>query len=90
MRDKPKRSGGDKERRKSRRKVGVQVEIEQSIISTATVVKGQEMMLIMKHVNLTVQGKRERYRDKDEVNKEKNKGAPQQYEVKDASAEKRT
>ena len=54
-----KRSGRDKERRKSRRKLTAKLKNEHSIIRTAMDVKGQEMMLIRKHVNLTVQGGRE-------------------------------
>ena len=56
-RDKPKKSLRDKERRKDRRKVESKLKDEFSIVSTATGVQGQEMM-IMKHVNLTVQGDR--------------------------------
>ena len=39
-------------------------------------------VMIMKHVNLTVQGEREKYRDKDEVNKAKIEKAPLQYDAK--------
>ena len=53
-----KRSSRDKERRKSRRKLKSKWENELSIISTAMEVKGQKMMPILKHVNLTVQGDR--------------------------------
>ena len=53
-----KRSSRDKERRKSRRKLKSKWKNELSIISTAMEVKGQKMMPIMKHVNLTVQGDR--------------------------------
>ena len=53
-----KRSGRVKERRKSRRKLESKSKNELSIISTAMVVKGQDMMLIRKHVILTVQGDR--------------------------------
>ena len=57
--DKPKRSSRDKERRKNRRKLESNLKEELSIISTATEIPGQEMMIIVKHVNLTVQGDRE-------------------------------
>ena len=53
---KSKRSGQGKERRKSRRKLETKWKNELSIISTAMEVKGQEMILIREHVNLTVQG----------------------------------
>ena len=53
-----KRSSRDKERRKNRRKLESKLKHEFSIVSTATEVQGQEMMMIMKHVNLTVQGGR--------------------------------
>ena len=53
-----KRSGRDKERRKSRHRLKSKWKNELSIISTAMEVKGQKMMPIMKHVNLTVQGDR--------------------------------
>ena len=53
-----KRSGRDKERRKSRRKLKSKSKNERSIISTAMEVKGQEMMLTRKHANLTVQRQR--------------------------------
>ena len=49
------RRGQGKERRKSRRKL----KNELSTISKVMEVKGQEMMRIRKHVNLTVQGGRE-------------------------------
>ena len=52
--DKQKRSSRDKERRKNRRKLNSSLEDELSIVSTATEVQGYEMM-IMKHVNFTVQ-----------------------------------
>ena len=48
----------DKERRKSRRKLKSKLKNDISIISTAMEVKGRKMMLIMKHVNFTVQGDR--------------------------------
>ena len=57
--DKPKRSLRDKERRKNRRKLESKLKDELSIVSTATEVQGQEMMMIMKHVNLIFQGDRE-------------------------------
>ena len=58
-RDKQKSSSRDKERRKNGRKLESKLKDELSIVSTATEVKGQEMMMmIMKHVNLTVQGDR--------------------------------
>ena len=54
-----KRSSQAKERRKSRRMLESKSKNERSIISTAMEVKGQEMMLIRKHANLTIQGGRE-------------------------------
>ena len=57
--DKPKRSSRDKERRKNRRKLESKLKDELSIVSTATEVQGQEKMMIMKHLNRTVQGDRE-------------------------------
>ena len=69
-----------RERRKNRRKLGSKLKDEFSIISTETEIQGQEVILIMKHVKLTVQG--EKYQDKDEVNKAKIEGAPQQYIAK--------
>ena len=54
-----KRSSQAKERRKSRRILESKLKNERSIISTAMEVKGQEMMLIRKHANLTVQRGRE-------------------------------
>ena len=56
---KPKRSSQSKERRQSRRKLKTKLKNGLSTISTAMEVKGQEMMRIRKHVNLTVQGGRE-------------------------------
>ena len=56
-RDKQKRSSRDKERRENIRKLKSKLNDELSIVSTATEVQGQEMM-IMKHVNPTVQGDR--------------------------------
>ena len=53
-----KRSSRDKEGRKSSRKLKSKWKNELSIISTAMEVKGQKIMPIMKHVNLTVQGDR--------------------------------
>ena len=53
-RDKQKRSSRDK----NRRKLEPKLKDELSIVSTATEVQGQETMMIMKHVNLTVQGDR--------------------------------
>ena len=51
------RSSREKERRKNRREFESKLKDELSIVSTATEVQGQEMtMMIMKHVNLTVQG----------------------------------
>ena len=73
---KPKRSGQGKERRKSRLKL----KNELSITSTVMEVKEQEMMRTRKHVNLTVQGGAEKYRDKDEVNESKIVRTPQQYD----------
>ena len=55
-RDKPKKSSRDKERRKNRRKLKSKLKDELPIASTTTEVQGLEMMMIMKHVNLTVQG----------------------------------
>ena len=69
-----------RERRKNRRKLGSKLKDEFSIISTETEIQGQEVILIMKHVKVTVQG--EKYQDKDEVNKAKIEGAPQQYIAK--------
>ena len=51
-------SSRDMERRKNRRKLESKLKGELSIVSTATAVQGQEMMIIMKHVNCTVQGDR--------------------------------
>ena len=56
---KPKTSGQGKKRRKSRRKWKTKLKNELSTISKVMEVKGQEMMRIRKHVNLTVQGGRE-------------------------------
>ena len=57
---KPKRSAQGMERRESRRrKLKTKLKNELSTISTVMDVKGQEMMRIRKHVNLTVQGGRE-------------------------------
>ena len=56
---KTKRSGQGKERRKSRRKLKTKLKNELSTIAVLMEVKGQEMMRIRKHVNLTVQGGRE-------------------------------
>ena len=56
--DKQKRSSRDKERRKNRRKLGSKLKDELSIASTATEVHGQEMMMIMMHVNFEAQGDR--------------------------------
>ena len=53
---KAKRPGQGKERRKSRLKLKTKLKNELSNISTVMEVKGQEMMRIRKHVNLTVQG----------------------------------
>ena len=72
---KPKRSGQGKEGRKSRRKL----KTELSTISKVMEVKGQEMMRIRKHVNLTVQGGREIPRQ-DAVNESKIERTPQQYD----------
>ena len=58
---------------------------ELSIISTATEIQGQETMMIMKHMNLTVQG--QMYRDKDEVNKVKIEKAPHQYNAEHLTEE---
>ena len=56
-RDKQKRSSRDRERRKNRRKFKSKLNDELFIVSTATEIQGQEMM-IMKHVNFKVQGDR--------------------------------
>ena len=51
-------SSRDKERWKNRRKLESKLKDELFIVSTATEVQGQEMMMFMKHVNFTVQGDR--------------------------------
>ena len=56
--DKLKKSSGDKERRKNRRMLKSKLKDELSTVSTATEIQGQEMMMIMKHVNLAVHGDR--------------------------------
>ena len=56
-RDNQKRSSRDRERRKNRRKFKSKLNDELFIVSTATEIQGQEMM-IMKHVNFKVQGDR--------------------------------
>ena len=76
---KPKRPGQGKERRKSRLKLKTKLKIELSTISTVMEVKGQEMMRIRKHVNLTVQGGREVPRQ-DGVNESKIERTPRQYD----------
>ena len=76
---KPKRSGQGKEGRKSRRKLKTKLKNELSTTSTVWEVKGQEMMRIRKHVNLTVQGGREIPRQ-DAVNESKTERTPQQYD----------
>ena len=57
-RDKQKRSSRDKLRRKNRRRLESKLKDELSIVSKATEVQGQMMMMIMKYLNLTVQGER--------------------------------
>ena len=76
---KPKRPGQSKERRKSRFKLKTKLKNELSNINTVMEVKGQGMMRIRKHVNLTVQGGREVPRQ-DGVNELKIERTPQQYE----------
>ena len=76
---KPMRPGQGKERRKSRLKLKTKLKIELSTISTVMEVKGQEMMRIRKHVNLTAQGGREVPRQ-DGVNESKIERTPQQYD----------
>ena len=81
----PKRSGQGKERRKSRRKLKTKLKNELSTISKVMEVKGQEMMRIRKHVNLTVQGGREIPRQ-DAVNESKIERTPQQHDCECESA----
>ena len=76
---KPKRSGQGEERRMSRRKLKTKLKNELSTISKVMEVKGQEMMRIRKHVNLTVQGGREIPRQ-DGVNESKIERTPQQHD----------
>ena len=82
---KPKRPGQGKERRKSRLKLKTKLKNELSNISTVMEVKGQEMMRIRKHVNLTVQGGRETPRQ-DGVNESKIERTPQQHDCECESA----
>ena len=58
MRPRSPRPVTNKERRKNRRRVKSKLKVELSVVSTATEVQGQEMIMIMKYVNLTVQGER--------------------------------
>ena len=76
---KRKRPGQGKERRKSRLKLKTKLKIELSTISTVMEVKGQEMMLIRKHLNLIAQEDREVPRQ-DGVNESKIERTPQQYD----------
>ena len=82
---KPKRSGQGKERRKSRRKLKTKLKNELSTISKVMEVKGQEMMRIRKHANLTVQGGREIPRQ-DAVSESKIERTPQQHDCECESA----
>ena len=78
--DKPKRSSRDKERRKHRRKSKSKLKDDLSIVSTATEVQRQEAREFHKPG-------RQKYRDKDEVNKAKLEKAPQKYDAKHLTEE---
>ena len=67
------------EGRKSRRKLKIELKNEFSTIIVLKEVKGQEMMRIRKHVNLTVQRGRE-LPSQDAVIKSKIERTPQQYD----------